>query len=156
MPLGAGQGEHETRHAAARSEVEAAAATLQAVDQREGRQRVEQVEARDRGRLGDPREIDAAIGRQQERDEALGGIGEAGRQIDGTVREEALELDARSARIGLGLVGRGGSVWGKRNAPSSDLSVFPANGRRRGRLSHRPRAIRGYRTRSLAEAGPST
>ena len=44
---------------------------------------------------------------EQERDEALGGIGEAGRQIDRTVREEALELDAGSARIGSGLVGRG-------------------------------------------------
>ena len=113
MPLGAGQGEHETRHATARSEVDAAAATLQSVDQREGRQRVEQVEARDRGRLGDPREIGAAIGRQQEGDEALGGIGEAGRQIDGTVREEALELDARSARVGPGLVGRGGIGQGQ-------------------------------------------
>ena len=48
--LGARQGEHEARHAAARSEVDAAAAMLQAVDQRQGRQRVEQVEARDRGR----------------------------------------------------------------------------------------------------------
>ena len=113
LPLGAGQGEHETRHAAARSEVDAAAGTLQSVDQREGRQRVEQVEARDRGRLGDPREIGAAIGRQQERDEALGGIGEARRQIDGTVREEALELDSRSARIGPGLVGSGGIGQGQ-------------------------------------------
>ncbi len=78
-PLRAGQGEHEARHAAARSEVEAARTVLQAIDHRQGRQRVEQVEARDRCRLGDPGEIDPAVGREQERDESLDRVGEAGR-----------------------------------------------------------------------------
>ena len=106
-PLRTRQGEHEARHAAARSEVEAAATVLQAIDQRQGRQRVEQVEARDRCGLGDPREVDPTVGREQERDESLDRVGEAGRQMDWTVAEDALELDAGSARIGLRRIGLG-------------------------------------------------
>ena len=69
---------------------------------------------------------------------------EAGGQAPCICGKQTLERKARRARIGIGQT---------KNAPSGDLSVFPADGRRRGRLSHRPRTIRGYRTRSPAEAG---
>ena len=58
-------------------------------------------------------------------------------------RKEALERAPRGARIGVG----------QREMLLERPFGLPANDRRRGRLSHRPRIIRGYRTRSLAEAG---
>ena len=140
--LGAGEGQDQAGDAASGAEIERLPRP-DGIEDRQRRQRIEQVEMCDRPRLDDAGEVQPPVGVEQERHEPLGGIGEAGRQLQMARLERLIEGMARGARIGLG----------QRNAPSSDLSVFPADGRRRGRLSHRPRTIRGYRTRSPGEAG---
>jgi hypothetical protein len=103
------------------------------------------VQPRHCGRLDDPRQVQPAVRLQQERDEVLDRMHEAFRQIERRVSYQALELVARGTRIGM------------RQEKCSSRRPFglPASGRRRGRLSHRPRTTHGYRTWSPAEAGRS-
>ena len=77
----------------------------QGVEQRQGREGVEEVEARDGCRLDDPRQVEVAVGVEQERHVALGGVGEARGQREGLICQQALELEARRARIGPGRIG---------------------------------------------------
>ena len=96
------------------------------VDQREGRQRVEQVEARDRGRLGDPREIGSG-------DWPLAGVrrsataasAEAGGRWTGRSARRRSAGFAQRARSAPAWSGAGGIGKGRGNASWSGLSVFP-------------------------------
>ena len=147
VDLGPGQGKHDPGNAAPGAEVQGTGRRRR-VDERQGGQRVEQVEPGDGLRLDDARQVRRRFAASRRSDERLEPVEQAGRGGRSASSASSRSSARRAARASVSL-----ESVDKENAPSSDLSVFPADDRRRGRLSHRPRIIRGYRTRSPAEAG---